>query len=121
MNLKQTLEKKSKDTPCIRIPRSLDGRLQVQHRKTLPHLLYVQIFRFPEIKSQPELTSISTCKYAFMMRLEEVCVNPYHYERVQHVNPLPPVLVPTYPAEYSSQYNVDSFVEDQNNVNEYSG
>ncbi|CBY31441.1 unnamed protein product [Oikopleura dioica] len=102
MNLKHTLTKKTKDTPCIRIPRSLDGRLQVQHRKTLPHLLYVQIFRFPEVRTAPELTSISNCKYAFMLRLEEVCVNPFHYEKVQEVNTLPPVLVPTYPAEYSS-------------------
>ncbi|CAG5110321.1 Oidioi.mRNA.OKI2018_I69.chr2.g4733.t1.cds [Oikopleura dioica] len=98
-NLRVTLLERNKDTPCVRIPRSLDGRLQVQHRKTLPHLLYVQIWRFPEVTTQHELTSVSNCKFAYIKRLEEVCVNPFHYEKVEKFDSIAPVLVPRYPAE----------------------
>ena len=43
--LRKAITTKSKNTECVKIPRSLDGRMQVQHRKTLPHLEYQNIIK----------------------------------------------------------------------------
>ena len=63
---------KTGSTKCVKIPRSLDGRMQVQHRKTLPHLLYCQIWRWPDIKSQHDLKAIDGCNFSYRMKLDEV-------------------------------------------------
>ncbi|XP_051893041.1 mothers against decapentaplegic homolog 2 isoform X3 [Pristis pectinata] len=81
--------------------RSLDGRLQVSHRKGLPHVIYCRLWRWPDLHSHHELRAIETCEYAFNLKKDEVCVNPYHYQRVE-TPVLPPVLVPRHteiPAE----------------------
>jgi len=73
--------------------RSLDGRLQVSHRKGLPHVIYCRLWRWPDLLSHHELKSLETCQFAFHLKLDEVCINPYHYQKVD--NPvLPPILVP---------------------------
>ncbi|XP_017266207.1 mothers against decapentaplegic homolog 2 isoform X1 [Kryptolebias marmoratus] len=73
--------------------RSLDGRLQVSHRKGLPHVIYCRLWRWPDLHSHHELRAIDVCQYAFNLKKDEVCVNPYHYQRVE-TPVLPPVLVP---------------------------
>lgn len=65
--------------PC----RSLDGRLQVSHRKGLPHVIYCRLWRWPDLHSHHELKAIENCEYAFNLKKDEVCVNPYHYQRVE--------------------------------------
>ena len=67
----------SKNTECVKIPRSLDGRMQVQHRKTLPHLLYCQIWRWPDIRSQHELKQTDTCKFTYRAKCDQVCFKLY--------------------------------------------
>ncbi|KFZ56247.1 Mothers against decapentaplegic 3, partial [Antrostomus carolinensis] len=82
--------------------RSLDGRLQVSHRKGLPHVIYCRLWRWPDLHSHHELRAMEMCEYAFNMKKDEVCVNPYHYQRVE-TPVLPPVLVPRHteiPAEF---------------------
>ncbi|XP_077323795.1 mothers against decapentaplegic homolog 3 isoform X1 [Lithobates pipiens] len=82
--------------------RSLDGRLQVSHRKGLPHVIYCRLWRWPDLHSHHELRAMEMCEYAFNMKKDEVCVNPYHYQRVE-TPVLPPVLVPRnteIPAEF---------------------
>lgn len=63
--------------------RSLDGRLQVSHRKGLPHVIYCRLWRWPDLHSHHELKAIENCEYAFNLKKDEVCVNPYHYQRVE--------------------------------------
>lgn len=65
------------------IYRSLDGRLQVSHRKGLPHVIYCRLWRWPDLQSHHELRAVELCEYAFHTKKDEVCVNPYHYQRVE--------------------------------------
>ena len=63
--------------------RSLDGRLQVSHKKGLPHVMYCRLWRWPDLQSHHELKPIEHCEFAFRLKRDEVCVNPYHYTRVE--------------------------------------
>ncbi|MEQ2170866.1 hypothetical protein GOODEAATRI_004690 [Goodea atripinnis] len=71
------------NTKCVTIPRSLDGRQQVSHRKGLPHVIYCRLWRWPDLHSHHELRAIEACEYAFHLKKDEVCINPYHYQRVE--------------------------------------
>ncbi|XP_066270753.1 mothers against decapentaplegic homolog 3-like isoform X1 [Branchiostoma lanceolatum] len=94
--LEKSITQQDPNTKCVTIPRSLDGRLQVSHRKGLPHVIYCRLWRWPDLQSHHELRALETCEYAFSLKREEVCVNPYHYQRVE-TPALPPVLVPRNP------------------------
>uniref|UniRef100_A0A8C2X2J0 Mothers against decapentaplegic homolog n=1 Tax=Cyclopterus lumpus TaxID=8103 RepID=A0A8C2X2J0_CYCLU len=78
---------------CVTIPRSLDGRLQVSHRKGLPHVIYCRVWRWPDLQSHHELKALECCEFPFGSKQKDVCINPYHYKRVDSPV-LPPVLVP---------------------------
>ncbi|XP_057316125.1 mothers against decapentaplegic homolog 3-like isoform X2 [Hydractinia symbiolongicarpus] len=88
-----TTQGQGEHTRCVTIPRSLDGRLQVSHRKGLPHVIYVRLWRWPDLQSHHELRAIDSCQFAFNLKRSEVCVNPYHYQRVE-TPVMPPILVP---------------------------
>ncbi|KAH3874605.1 mothers against decapentaplegic homolog 3-like isoform X2 [Dreissena polymorpha] len=102
--LEKAVTQQDPSTKCITIPRSLDGRLQVSHRKGLPHVIYCRLWRWPDLQSHQELRALDRCEYAYALKREEVCVNPFHYTRLEipegldsnsnSMMSLPPVMVP---------------------------
>ncbi len=56
---------------------------QVSHRKGLPHVIYCRLWRWPDLQNHHELKAIDSCQYAFSLKQDDVCVNPYHYVRVE--------------------------------------
>lgn len=91
--LDKAISTQNSNTKCVTIMRSLDGRLQIHLKKGLPHVIYCRLWRWPDLVSHHELKPVEHCEYAFHHKKEEVCVNPYHYTRVQTPD-LPPIMVP---------------------------
>lgn len=96
--LERALSCPGQPSKCVTIPRSLDGRLQVSHRKGLPHVIYCRVWRWPDLQSHHELKPLDICDFPFDAKHKDVCINPYHYKRVESPV-LPPVLVPRH-SEY---------------------
>jgi len=97
-DLERALSCPDQQSKCVTILRSLDGRLQVSHRKGLPHVIYCRVWRWPDLQSHHELKPQPFCRHAFQQsntKQKEVCINPYHYIRVESPV-LPPVLVPRF-------------------------
>lgn len=92
-DLERALSCPEEPSKCITIPKSQDGRLQVSHRKGLPHVIYCRVWRWPDLQSHHELKALDICEHPFGAKQMEVCINPYHYIRVESPV-LPPVLVP---------------------------
>ncbi|CAD5112471.1 DgyrCDS1691 [Dimorphilus gyrociliatus] len=81
--LLNAISQKDANTNCIKIPRSLDGRMQVSTRKGMPHVMYCRLWRWPDLTSHNELKSMDHCIFAFHLKRDQVCVNPYHYQRIK--------------------------------------
>uniref|UniRef100_A0A0K8TKG1 Mothers against decapentaplegic homolog n=1 Tax=Tabanus bromius TaxID=304241 RepID=A0A0K8TKG1_TABBR len=105
--LERALSCPGQPSKCVTIPRSLDGRLQVSHRKGLPHVIYCRVWRWPDLQSHHELKPLETCQFPFSAKQKEVCINPYHYKRVESPV-LPPVLVPRH-SEFAPGHSLLQF------------
>ncbi|XP_034938723.1 mothers against decapentaplegic homolog 3 [Chelonus insularis] len=109
--LEKAISTQSCNTKCITIPRPSPGvvnenGIQGVRGKGLPHVVYCRLWRWPDLQSHHELRAIDHCEYAFTQKREEVCVNPYHYQRIQ-TPVLPAILVPRHnlPGDESVLYN----------------
>ena len=61
-----------------------------------PHVVYCKIWRWPDLQNYHELTPQPFCLHPFKRSCDkpsEVCINPYHYERVESCVVLPPIFV----------------------------
>uniref|UniRef100_A0A674CLP1 Mothers against decapentaplegic homolog n=1 Tax=Salmo trutta TaxID=8032 RepID=A0A674CLP1_SALTR len=103
-DLEKALSCPGQPSKCVTIPRSLDGRLQVSHRKGLPHVIYCRVWRWPDLQSHHELKALECCEFAFGSKQKDICINPYHYRRVE-TPVLPPVLVPRH-SEFNPQHSL---------------
>lgn len=56
-------------------------------------MIYCRVWRWPDLQSHHELKPLEICEYPFSAKQKDVCINPYHYKRVESPV-LPPVLVP---------------------------
>lgn len=67
---------------CVTVQRTMDGRLQVGDKKDFPHVIYARLWRWPDVHKM-EMRHKEFCQNGYDTKHEKVCVNPYHYERVQ--------------------------------------
>lgn len=72
--------------------RPTNGENGIALRKGLPHVIYCRLWRWPDLQSQNELKPLENCENAFHLKKDEVCINPYHYTKIDQ--PLAYVLVP---------------------------
>lgn len=82
-DLEEALSNPGQPSKCVTIARSIDGRVTVHHRKALPHVIYSRLWRWPDLQSQHELKAHDCCQFSFNAKRDEVCINPYHYKRVE--------------------------------------
>ncbi|CAG9573734.1 unnamed protein product [Danaus chrysippus] len=96
--LEKALSNQNSHTKCVTIPRVKpnDNILNGQNRKGLPHVVYCRLWRWPQLQSQHELKPVDHCEYAYQLKKDEVCINPYHYNKIDSPA-LPPILVPRCP------------------------
>lgn len=100
-DLEYALANPGAHSKCVTIPRSLDGRLQVSHRKGLPHVIYCRVWRWPNLQSHHELKSIPECMFPYenSSKQQPICINPYHYQRIEpQPTPATMPLVNRYPS-----------------------
>lgn len=73
----------------------------------MPHVIYCRVWRWPDLQSHHELKPLEICQYPFSAKQKEVCINPYHYKRVESPV-LPPVLVPRH-SEFAPGHSMLQF------------
>lgn len=85
--LERALARPGEPSECVTIARSLDGRVQVKHRKGLPHVIYCRVWRWPDLQSHHELRALPHCRFPFGAKHKDVCINPYASTRLDSTRP----------------------------------
>ncbi|CAF3064157.1 unnamed protein product [Rotaria sp. Silwood2] len=93
--LERAILHKDSKTRCVTIPRSSDATHE-QSSRSNPVVEYCRLWRWPDLFNQNELKPVDYCPNAFHYALDNICINPYHYERVPSIYS---VYVPLLPPE----------------------
>uniref|UniRef100_H2YRY5 Mothers against decapentaplegic homolog n=1 Tax=Ciona savignyi TaxID=51511 RepID=H2YRY5_CIOSA len=87
-------KKKSSDTFKYNINvLALSMTINTKSPPILPHVWTCRFWRWPHLKSALELQSIAVCCHGFDKNTNDICIQPYHYNKIETPT-LPPVLVP---------------------------
>lgn len=87
--LEKAISSEDPNTKCIVFPSQLQP-----HQTGVPHVIYCRLWRWPDLESYHELRAIDTCQYPYSPRRDDVCVNPFHYQRIVGHPELPAIHVP---------------------------
>lgn len=87
--LEKAVTTRNSNSKCISIPlKSNSQQAQQISRKTLPHVVFCRIWRWPDLQNCNELKAVSHCQHAYTHTNPKksddsqlVCINPYHYMR----------------------------------------
>ena len=81
---------------CVLLPRNgLDDCIQMMEYTAAAHAVCCKLWRWPDLQSHFELRSLSCCSHPLSRgHADSICVNPFHYERVQWTPDMPAILVP---------------------------
>ncbi|XP_034490649.1 mothers against decapentaplegic homolog 3 [Drosophila innubila] len=94
--LERAISTQNCNTRCVTVPRSKPAATGESLRKGLPHVIYCRLWRWPDLQSQNELKPLDHCEYAFHLRKDDICINPYHYKKIE-LSILVPKSLPTPP------------------------
>ncbi|CAD7076915.1 unnamed protein product [Hermetia illucens] len=105
--LEKAISTQNYNTKCVTIPRSkpVNGENGAALRKGLPHVIYCRLWRWPDLQSQNELKPLDHCEFAYQLKKDEICINPYHYKKVE-LSILVPKSLPT-PPDSLTDYPLD--------------
>uniref|UniRef100_A0A8D9EL71 Mothers against decapentaplegic homolog n=1 Tax=Cacopsylla melanoneura TaxID=428564 RepID=A0A8D9EL71_9HEMI len=94
--LEKAITTQDPNTKCVTIPsvRTDKGTDLGNRSKGLPHVIYCRLWRWPTLQSHNELRSIESCTFGYSLKRDQVCVNPYHYQRLHTPGSLPAIMVP---------------------------
>lgn len=90
-DLQTALNTKSSQTNCVTISRDAQTKLIEPNPSTIteksfhditPVVAFCRLWRWSDLNTHLELRPIQTCLYAFQHEKDQICVNPYHYERI---------------------------------------
>ncbi|XP_037822035.1 mothers against decapentaplegic homolog 3 [Lucilia sericata] len=115
--LERAISTQNPNTRCVTVPRSKPTASGENLRKGLPHVIYCRLWRWPDLQSQNELKALDHCEYAFHMRKDEICINPYHYKKLE-LSILVPKSLPT-PPDSIVDYPLDNHTHQIPNNTEY--
>ncbi|XP_053951741.1 mothers against decapentaplegic homolog 3 isoform X1 [Anastrepha obliqua] len=115
--LERAISTQNCNTRCVTVPRSKPGATGENLRKGQPHVIYCRVWRWPDLQSQNELKALEHCEYAFHLRKDEICINPYHYKKIE-LSILVPKSLPT-PPDSISDYPLDNHTHQIPNNTEY--
>ena len=85
-----TLQTQPPDKWCHHSPKLHRENAGMPSQRPAPcYLLYCRLWRWPYLQSHYKLKPLDLCEFAYSRNKQEVCINPYHYHRIEK-----PMLLP---------------------------
>ncbi|CRK98645.1 CLUMA_CG012007, isoform A [Clunio marinus] len=118
------LNTQNPNTKCICIPRARPNDAK-KNPQGLPHVIYCRLWRWPDLSSHNDLNYLNHCEFAYHLKKDEICINPYHYIKAEpeFIQPQSPqqqqqlsILVPKFPTSSPESSTVSSFLDGLSNT-----